>query len=196
MAYANQIFKQIQNPTIILFNAMIKGYSLNGPFEESFRLFSSMKNRGIWPDEYTLAPLLKACSSLGVLQLGKCIHKEVVVVGFEGFSSTERERTDIYEKRKSRGDNVNKKRTRETPRTEHTQHIENERNTGENERTTRSRGDTNYREKKKQRAGKQRVEGIPVSPGGTPSQIFAQNSSTPAEQATSLGQWPGRAGWA
>nr|XP_034893126.1 pentatricopeptide repeat-containing protein At1g09190-like [Populus alba] len=42
---------------------------------------------GIWPDEYTLAPLLKACSSLGVLQLGKCIHKEVLVVGFEGFSS-------------------------------------------------------------------------------------------------------------
>ncbi|KAJ6870104.1 hypothetical protein NC652_035878 [Populus alba x Populus x berolinensis] len=28
-----------------------------------------------------------ACSSLGVLQLGKCIHKEVLVVGFEGFSS-------------------------------------------------------------------------------------------------------------
>ncbi|KAJ6737698.1 REPEAT-CONTAINING PROTEIN putative-RELATED [Salix viminalis] len=87
MAYANRIFKQTQNPTIILFNAMIKGYSLNGPFEESFRLFSSMKNRGIWPDEYTLAPLLKACSSLGVLQLGKCIHKEVLVVGFEGFSA-------------------------------------------------------------------------------------------------------------
>ena len=46
-----------------------------------------MENRGIWPDEYTLAPLLKACSSLGVLQLGKCMHKEVLVVGFEGFSA-------------------------------------------------------------------------------------------------------------
>ncbi|KAG6736812.1 hypothetical protein POTOM_060292 [Populus tomentosa] len=87
MAYANRIFKQTQNPTIILINAMIKGYSLNRPFKESFRLFSSMKNQGIWPDEYTPAPLLKACSSLGVLQLGKCIHKEVLVVGFEGFSS-------------------------------------------------------------------------------------------------------------
>ncbi|XP_061972588.1 pentatricopeptide repeat-containing protein At1g09190-like [Populus nigra] len=87
MAYVNRIFKQTQNPTIILFNAMIKGYSLNGPFEESFHLFSSMENRGIWPDEYTLAPLLKACSSLGVLQLGKCMHKEVLVVGFEGFSA-------------------------------------------------------------------------------------------------------------
>ncbi|KAJ6893858.1 hypothetical protein NC652_027819 [Populus alba x Populus x berolinensis] len=74
MAYANRIFKQTQNPTIILLNAMIKGYSLNGPFEESLH-------------EYTLAPLLKACSSLGVLQLGKCIYKEVLVVGFEGFSS-------------------------------------------------------------------------------------------------------------
>ncbi|CAK7340566.1 unnamed protein product [Dovyalis caffra] len=87
MAYANRVFKQTQNPTIILFNAMIKGYSLNGPFEESFQLFSSMKNRCICPDEYTLVPLLKACSSLGGLKLGKRVHKEVIGVGFEGFSA-------------------------------------------------------------------------------------------------------------
>lgn len=66
---------------------MIKGYSLCGPFEESFNLFSSMTNRGIWPDEYTFAPLLKACSNLGDLKLGRCVHKDVIAVGFPCFSS-------------------------------------------------------------------------------------------------------------
>ncbi|KAF2288316.1 hypothetical protein GH714_005979 [Hevea brasiliensis] len=87
MAYADRLFCQSQHPNILLFNSMIKGYSLCGPFEESFSLFSSMKNRGIWPDEYTFAPLLKACSNLRDLKLGRCVHKDVIIVGFHCFSS-------------------------------------------------------------------------------------------------------------
>ncbi|KDP23406.1 hypothetical protein JCGZ_23239 [Jatropha curcas] len=87
MAYADRVFSQFQNPNIFLFNAMIKGYSVCGPFEESLSLFSAMRYRGIWPDEYTFAPLLKACSNLLDLKLGQCVHKDVIVAGFECFSS-------------------------------------------------------------------------------------------------------------
>ncbi|CAN1859836.1 Pentatricopeptide repeat-containing protein At1g09190 [Linum perenne] len=87
MQHADRVFDQTHNPNIFLFNAMIKGYSVCGPFEESLCLFSWMKSCGIWPDEYTFAPLLKACSSLGDLEFGQCVQKEIVVRGFDGFSS-------------------------------------------------------------------------------------------------------------
>ncbi|KAJ4824833.1 hypothetical protein Tsubulata_037380 [Turnera subulata] len=96
MPYANRIFHQTHNPNIFLFNAMIKGYSISGPFDESLHLFSSMKTRGIWPDEYTFAPLLKACSSLGDLKLGQCVHKEIIVAGFEWFSSVRIGVVELY----------------------------------------------------------------------------------------------------
>ncbi|KAL2492032.1 Pentatricopeptide repeat-containing protein [Abeliophyllum distichum] len=46
-----------------------------------------MKNRGIWPDEFTFAPLLKACANVGDLKLGRRVHKEVLVLGFARFGS-------------------------------------------------------------------------------------------------------------
>ncbi|XP_057963349.1 pentatricopeptide repeat-containing protein At1g09190 [Malania oleifera] len=87
MAYANLVFRQTQNPNLILFNSMIKGHSVSGPFEESLCFFSLMKNRGIWPDEYTFAPLLKSCSSLGDLRLGEGVHAEILTSGFECYGS-------------------------------------------------------------------------------------------------------------
>ncbi|WCJ43034.1 Pentatricopeptide repeat-containing protein At1g09190 [Euphorbia peplus] len=87
MDYAYRVFSQCPSPNIYLFNAMIKGYSLCGPFEESLDFFSSMKTRWIWPDEYTFAPLMKACSNLCDLKLGQCVHKDVIRVGFARFSS-------------------------------------------------------------------------------------------------------------
>ncbi|PON89495.1 Pentatricopeptide repeat [Trema orientale] len=87
MGYANRVFRQARNPNMILFNSMIKGYSLCGPFEQSLHLFSSMKSRAIRPDEYTFAPLLKACSNLCELRMGQCVHSQVLRSGFELFGS-------------------------------------------------------------------------------------------------------------
>lgn len=58
-----------------------------GPFEQSLRLFSVMKSRGVWPDEYTFVPLLKACSSLREYRTGQCVRSQVFRGGFECFGS-------------------------------------------------------------------------------------------------------------
>ncbi|XP_027163418.1 pentatricopeptide repeat-containing protein At1g09190 [Coffea eugenioides] len=87
MPYANLIFQQFQYPNILLFNSMIKGYSLCGPYEKSLHIFTAMKSRGIMPDEFTFAPLLKACTNLGDPELGEAVHKEALVLGFERFGS-------------------------------------------------------------------------------------------------------------
>ncbi|KAK9291332.1 hypothetical protein L1049_019277 [Liquidambar formosana] len=87
MAYASRVFRQTQYPNILLLNSMIKGYSLCGPFGESLHLFSLMKNRGICPDQYTFAPLIKSCSNLCDLKLGQGVHAEILVIGFDCHSS-------------------------------------------------------------------------------------------------------------
>ncbi|KAK1581164.1 hypothetical protein Q3G72_003738 [Acer saccharum] len=86
--YAAKIFNQTHNPNILLFNSMIKACSLNDSFrEKSINLFVSMKVRGIYPDEYTFAPLLKACCGLREVKFGEFVHGEVIRSGFERFGS-------------------------------------------------------------------------------------------------------------
>ncbi|KAJ7973283.1 Pentatricopeptide repeat [Quillaja saponaria] len=96
MAYANRIFCQIRNSNILLSNSMIKGYSLCGPFEQSFHLVSIMKIRGILLDKYTFAPLLKSCSNLRDYKLGQCVHAEVIRVGLGGVSSIRIGLVELY----------------------------------------------------------------------------------------------------
>ncbi|PRQ59006.1 putative pentatricopeptide [Rosa chinensis] len=87
MNYANLIFQHTHNPNILLFNAMIKGFSLCHPFEKSVSIFSHMKRRGVWPNEYTFAPLLKSCSDISYYRVGQCVHGEVLRMGFKWFGS-------------------------------------------------------------------------------------------------------------
>ncbi|KAK6805072.1 hypothetical protein RDI58_002856 [Solanum bulbocastanum] len=87
MLYASLIFQHFQNPNIFLFNSMIKGYSLRGPYQNSVVFFSTMKRRGIWADEFTFAPLLKACANLEDLEMGQGVHKHVLALGFGRFGS-------------------------------------------------------------------------------------------------------------
>ncbi|KAG9459596.1 hypothetical protein H6P81_004104 [Aristolochia fimbriata] len=87
MAYASVVFFLTQNPNILLFNSMFKAYSLVGPRKEPFQLLSGMKNRGIWPDRFTYAPLLKSCSNLRDLVFGRRVHADVLTLGFESHNS-------------------------------------------------------------------------------------------------------------
>ncbi|CAL5341109.1 unnamed protein product [Camellia sinensis] len=87
ISYAKLIFHQTYDPNIFLFNSMIKGHSLSKPFQNSLQFFTIMKSRGIWPNEFTFAPLLKSCSILLDLKMGQGVHKEVISAGFESFSS-------------------------------------------------------------------------------------------------------------
>ncbi|GAA0169660.1 hypothetical protein LIER_24095 [Lithospermum erythrorhizon] len=96
LPYANLVFKHFKNPNIFLFNSIIKGYSLHPPFENSVKLFSLMRNRGIWPDEFTLTPLLKACANIRELTLGQGVQKIVFVLGFWRFGCIRVSVVELY----------------------------------------------------------------------------------------------------
>ncbi|KAL4189372.1 hypothetical protein AMTRI_Chr08g206730 [Amborella trichopoda] len=50
MAYARQMFDQVQNPNIYLFNSMFRAYSQSGSCKEPLSLYNYMLERGICPD--------------------------------------------------------------------------------------------------------------------------------------------------
>ncbi|KAF7805057.1 pentatricopeptide repeat-containing protein [Senna tora] len=96
MPYATRVFSQSQNPNVLLFNSMIKGYSLCPPFQQSFHFFSIMKSRGILPDDYTFAPLLKSTSNISHYQLGQSVHAQIIGAGFERHGSIRIGLVELY----------------------------------------------------------------------------------------------------
>ncbi|XP_050230828.1 pentatricopeptide repeat-containing protein At3g22150, chloroplastic [Mercurialis annua] len=55
-------------------NAMISGYTQNVLIEQAFVTFRQMLEKNLRPNAVTLASMLRACSSLGSIDLGKQIH--------------------------------------------------------------------------------------------------------------------------
>ncbi|KAK9673282.1 hypothetical protein RND81_12G157800 [Saponaria officinalis] len=83
MRHAEVVFQQAKFPDLLLYNAMIKGHTVSGHFRKSLILFSEMKNNRVLPNEFTFAPLIKSCCGIRDHRVGKCVHCEIMKLGFE-----------------------------------------------------------------------------------------------------------------
>ncbi|OVA13338.1 Pentatricopeptide repeat [Macleaya cordata] len=72
-----RIFDETPQKDVILWNCIIDGYVKNGLLEESFLLLRKMKLEQMKPNSATLAGLLSACASSGVLATGQFLHKYI-----------------------------------------------------------------------------------------------------------------------
>ncbi|KAI9200524.1 hypothetical protein LWI28_009407 [Acer negundo] len=79
---ARKGFDYLQEADIVLWTSMIGGYVQNGENEEALVLYGKMQARGIFPNELTMASVIKACSSLVALEQGKQVHGGTVKYGF------------------------------------------------------------------------------------------------------------------
>ncbi|KAH7284481.1 hypothetical protein KP509_34G056100 [Ceratopteris richardii] len=66
---------------VIAWTALIAGYVRAGQCEDAFYLFEHMQQKGISPNAVTYACILKACGTLGALEMGKQIHDEIMKQG-------------------------------------------------------------------------------------------------------------------
>ncbi|XP_042408408.1 pentatricopeptide repeat-containing protein At3g13880-like [Zingiber officinale] len=82
---AIKVFECIPNPSVVVFNAMIAGFSRLGTEScgkyrvEALRLFRKMLRRHIKPSKFTFKSVLEACISLGALKCGRQIHAHVIM---------------------------------------------------------------------------------------------------------------------
>ncbi|GMP30667.1 hypothetical protein CsSME_00005229 [Camellia sinensis var. sinensis] len=82
IALAVQVFDQIQEPNVQLYNTLIRAHIQNSQPSQALAAFFEMRNRGVWPDNFTYPFVLKACSGQDSLRLVQMIHTHVEKYGF------------------------------------------------------------------------------------------------------------------
>ncbi|XP_074308384.1 pentatricopeptide repeat-containing protein At3g02330, mitochondrial [Silene latifolia] len=78
---AQGVFDEMTRRDAVSWNAIIAAYEQNGLGEETLRLFSSMLDSGIEPDEFTYGSVLKACTSKQHITRGIEVHGRVIKSG-------------------------------------------------------------------------------------------------------------------
>ncbi|KAL1545053.1 Pentatricopeptide repeat-containing protein crr2, chloroplastic [Salvia divinorum] len=98
--HARQVFDEITDRTIYVWNAIFRGLSLLGDGEEVLRLYRRMNSMGMPPDRFTYTYVLKACVVSGSeLPLrGKEVHAQVLRRGYEGYLHIMTTLVDMYAK--------------------------------------------------------------------------------------------------
>ena len=79
---ARGVFEQMPTKNVVSWTALINGYVRNQP-EEAFELFWRMNIDNVRPNEFTLVSLLKACTEMESLNLGRWVHDFAHKNGFK-----------------------------------------------------------------------------------------------------------------
>ncbi|KAF5188780.1 Pentatricopeptide repeat-containing protein [Thalictrum thalictroides] len=80
---ARLVFEDMDEKDIVVWNAMIFGYTLNGQGEEALTLFLKLQLSRVKVDEFTFVALLTAASDLASLVHGKQFHNQLIKIGLE-----------------------------------------------------------------------------------------------------------------
>ncbi|XP_062000892.1 pentatricopeptide repeat-containing protein At2g27610-like [Rosa rugosa] len=87
---ARKVFDEMSERNIFSWTVMIVGCTENGLFFDGFELFREMVNNGVLADKFVYTAIIQTCIGLDCVELGKMVHAQIVVRGFEydGFVST------------------------------------------------------------------------------------------------------------
>ncbi|XP_077209969.1 tetratricopeptide repeat (TPR)-like superfamily protein [Tasmannia lanceolata] len=84
LSIARKVFDEMPERDVVSWNSMIAVYAQDGHSAEALKVFSQMLGgRDVDYNAVTLSTVLLACAHLGALQLGKCIHDQVIRMGLE-----------------------------------------------------------------------------------------------------------------
>lgn len=81
LSHAWKLFQHIQQPTICIWNTMLKAFLLNGEIMQTIHTFTDMLEKSKPPDNYTIPYVLKACAKLESSCLGELVHGYSLKVG-------------------------------------------------------------------------------------------------------------------
>lgn len=81
--YAKSVFYQIDEPSVYIWNSMIRGHSNSDTPVEALFMYTQMLQRGFPSDHFTFPFVLKACSMTKDHRYGKSVHSCILKTGFE-----------------------------------------------------------------------------------------------------------------
>ncbi|KAK9164929.1 hypothetical protein Scep_000120 [Stephania cephalantha] len=97
---AQRLFDEMPLRDVISWSVMIAGYVQNEASPVALRLFREMCSSGtdVEPDELTCTSILKACTNMGDIDIGRLMHGYVVSRGFESDAFVINSLVDVYSK--------------------------------------------------------------------------------------------------
>ncbi|PON37878.1 DYW domain containing protein [Parasponia andersonii] len=73
-------FKEIAQPDIVSWNAIIAGCVHHEEYKWALKLTMDMKRSGVCPNMFTFSSALKACAGLGLKELGRQLHSSLIKI--------------------------------------------------------------------------------------------------------------------
>ncbi|GMH15938.1 hypothetical protein Nepgr_017779 [Nepenthes gracilis] len=95
---AERVFSMMESRDVVSWTSMISSYEDNGFPEKAVETYKSMEAEGIMPDEITLASVISACASLGLLDMGVRIHGLAKRTGYISYVIVCNALIDLYSK--------------------------------------------------------------------------------------------------
>ncbi|PIA35821.1 hypothetical protein AQUCO_03400012v1 [Aquilegia coerulea] len=95
---ACKLFSQTGTVDVVIFTAMISGYTLNGMSSEAVQILRQLLRARMKPSPVTLATVLPACAGLVALTLGKELHCNILKNEHDGKCYVASALTDMYAK--------------------------------------------------------------------------------------------------
>ncbi|GMG99979.1 hypothetical protein Nepgr_001819 [Nepenthes gracilis] len=96
--YARHVFDRIPDPSVIVWNLMIRAFAWNGPAEFAIDFYRRMLVFGIIPTKFTFPFVLKACASLDAVEDGEKIHGHAIRIGLDSDAYVSTALVDLYAK--------------------------------------------------------------------------------------------------
>lgn len=96
MKDARLVSNRVGDKDVVLFTALIVGYSQHGDDGGALEVFGNMINQGIKANEYTFASILITCGNLEDLSNGKLVHGLVLKSGFEAAVASQTSLLTMY----------------------------------------------------------------------------------------------------
>ncbi|CAK9174676.1 unnamed protein product [Ilex paraguariensis] len=95
---AEQVFSRIETKDVVSWTAMISGFENYGLPEKAVETYERMELNGVMPDEITIASILSACASLGLLDMGIKLHEFAKRMGHISYTIVTNTLIDLYSK--------------------------------------------------------------------------------------------------
>ncbi|KAL6909618.1 hypothetical protein ACP4OV_001899 [Aristida adscensionis] len=102
MASACTVLRTTPETDVVLWTAIIAGYSRGGHLQAALQMFSDMGRASVLPNAFTYAAIIAACSSAGELQIGRQLHARLFKSHLEHDTSACNALLDLYSKTSTR----------------------------------------------------------------------------------------------
>ncbi|KAL4378287.1 hypothetical protein GQ457_02G036990 [Hibiscus cannabinus] len=93
---ARAVFDEMPERDVVMWTAMIAGYTSCSHYVHGWNLFCQMVNNGESPNAYTISNVLKACKSMQCVARGALVHGMAMKLGLEGSLYVNNALMDVY----------------------------------------------------------------------------------------------------